>query len=282
MTTTQDRALGSFIGLAVGDALGAPIEFKEPGEFTPITTYVGGGPFNLPSGYWTDDTSMAICLAEHIIAKNTIDGDDLLARFARWYVNGENSSTSVCFDIGNTTRANIVNYMSKGKYVPAPNLAYQSGNGSIMRLSPVAVRWHNSPDLLWIHSRKQSLTTHGSDECLDACAELATLLGEGIRGDDVLSKLQGWAQALPLHEVTNSGRASHTLTAAKWAVGSTDNFADAVLKAVNLGGDADTIGAVAGQIAGSIYGLVGIPHEWQNNLYDVTRLMSLARKLYSE
>lgn len=137
---TKSRAVASFLGLAMGDALGAPVEFKSPGEFEPVTGYRHSHVWHTPPGYWTDDTSMAICLAESILARNTVDPKDLLERFVRWYCTGENSSTGVCFDIGNTTRDNLEQFISQG-ITCAPDVAHQSGNGGIMRLAPVAIRW---------------------------------------------------------------------------------------------------------------------------------------------
>jgi ADP-ribosyl-[dinitrogen reductase] hydrolase len=285
MINNKDKALGSFIGLAVGDALGAPVEFKEPGEFEPVTDYRTGGVWRLPLGYWTDDTSMAICLAKSILDTDTIDHVNLLEYFSRWWLKGENSSTGRCFDIGNTTKNAIHKFNNDNRnntvkvYTPAPDRHDLSGNGSIMRLAPVAIRWHNDKELLIKNSIEQSLTTHGSKECQQCCAELGTLIARAINGEDIKSELTAFASVQ--NKVPNSGRALDTMIAAKWAVGSTSNFNDAVLAAVNLGGDADTIAAVAGQIAGAVYGLDSIKKEWVNQLYMVDDLKTLAEKLYN-
>ena len=279
MIDRKDRALGAFIGLAVGDALGAPVEFKEPGEFTPITKYRSGGPFNLPKGYWTDDTSMAICLAKSILQTDKIDHVNLLQYFARWYQNGENSSTGRCFDIGNTTAGAIRKFIKTKTYEPAEDRFDLSGNGSIMRLAPVPIRWFNDEDYMKEMCRQQSLTTHGSKECQECSIELGTLISNSINGLNIKVELSAfaWQQT----EVPNSGRALDTMVAAKWAVGSTTNFEDAVLAAVNLGGDADTIAAVAGQIAGSIYGLKGIKQEFIDGLFQYNVLLNIAEELYN-
>jgi ADP-ribosyl-[dinitrogen reductase] hydrolase len=282
MTTENSRAVASFLGLAIGDALGAPVEFELPGSFEPVVDYRSGGPWNLPRGYWTDDTSMAICLAESIIACNRINPVDLMQRFCRWFQQGENSSTGTCFDIGNTTVQALRRYLHSGSYEPARNLEYLSGNGSIMRLSPVAVRWWNQPDVLEDTAIAQSVVTHGSDECVRCCRELAALLGAAIRGEPVHQSLQQWASSITSNEVSNSGRAVDTFSAAKWAVGSSNNFSSAVLAAVNLGGDSDTIGAVAGQLAGAIWGMESIPQAWVDDLYQNQKLLSLAQQLWEK
>jgi ADP-ribosyl-[dinitrogen reductase] hydrolase len=278
----KDQALGAFVGLAVGDALGAPVEFKEPGEFGPVLDYARSYVWQIPAGYWTDDTSLAVCLAESIIHKNTVDPDDIMQRFVRWYVHGENSSTGRCFDIGSTTRSNIQRYIDQGVYTPAPNIAWQSGNGGIMRLSPVAVRYWNDLDLVKEFSIMQSQTTHGSDECVRCAQQLGVMLARAIQGQPVWQELNQKLSDYDPSKISNGGRASTTLLAAEWCVATTDNFQAAVCKAVNLGGDADTIGAVTGQIAGSIYGLSGIPERWKKGLYDYERLLDLAQMLFDK
>lgn len=278
MDQIKDRAIGCFIGLAIGDALGAPVEFKEPGEFEPIFDYRAGGAFRLEKGYWTDDTSMALCLADSIIERNEINEIDIILRFCRWYKDGENSSKGRCFDIGNQTRKVLDIFMKTKEYTKAKNDFFLSGNGCVMRLAPVAVRWYNNQELLTKNSRLQSIITHGATGCLDACEELATLLGSAIRGENVIDGLKEFS-ILQNNTVPNTGFITDTMIAAKWAVGATNNFEDAVLAAANLGGDADTIAAVAGQIAGSIYGLSSIREDWITGLYDYEHLLEIANKL---
>lgn len=290
MNSEKDRAIGSFIGLAVGDALGAPVEFKEPGEFLPVTDYRTGGVWKLPLGYWTDDTSMSICLAKSILETDTIDHVNLLEYFSRWWLNGENSSTGRCFDIGNTTKNaihkfNLANRNNTVKvYTPAEDRFDLSGNGSIMRLAPVAIRWFKDDELMKKMCVEQTLTTHGSKECQECCIELGSLISRAINGDgdSVKAELKdfAWKQS----KVPNSGRALDTMVAAKWAVGISTNFNEAVLSAVNLGGDADTIAAVAGQIAGAVYGMngpFGIRQDLIDRLYQKDDLVKLAEDLYS-
>jgi ADP-ribosyl-[dinitrogen reductase] hydrolase len=222
---------------------------------------------------------MAICLAESIIDRNTVDPQDLLERFGRWYKLGENSATGRCFDIGTTTRSNIESYLKQGQTV-APNLHHQSGNGGIMRLAPVVIRWWHNTAWAEQMAEVQSKTTHGSAECVACARELARMLTQAIQGQPLAAQLRTLLGNTDPQVISNSGRARDTLLAAQWCVATTDSFESAVLKAVNLGGDADTIGAVTGQLAGACYGMEAIPTQWLTGLLDVTRLTDLAEQLY--
>ncbi len=278
MPDKLDRARGALVGLAVGDAVGTTLEFKERGEFEPISDMVGGGPFRLQPGQWTDDTSMALALADSILATGTVDHNDLLARFISWWRKGENSVTGRCFDIGTTTREALALHEQYGSYVPAQNAPYLSGNGSIMRLAPVAIRWHHDAPTALNNAREQSRTTHGSDECVAACEKLAGWIVNGINGVDqgLNEKLKGFTANV----IESSGYVAHTMVAAQWAVVNTDNFNDAVLLAANLGDDADTTAAVAGQIAGAKYGMSGIRADWLEKLAWREHIITLADKLF--
>lgn len=291
----RDRALGAFIGLAVGDALGTTLEFETRDAKPPVTDMVGGGPFNLLPGQWTDDTSMALCLGDSLIACDGLDERDLMERFARWYLHGENSSTGSCFDIGITTRNAIEQFRRTDDPIAGPTDARTAGNGSIMRLAPVAIRYHNDRERLRVAARRQSYVTHGAAEAVDACEALATVLASLIQGQpltDVLSRsygpfcpgvqrvMDGSYRRKARNEIRSSGYVIHTLESALWCVNETTTFRDAVLLAVNLGDDADTIGAVTGQIAGAAYGVLAIPKEWATSLSGNDRLVRVVEQLY--
>jgi ADP-ribosyl-[dinitrogen reductase] hydrolase len=276
---TRDRALGAFIGLAVGDAVGTTVEFKEVGEFEPLNDMIGGGVFRLKPGEWTDDTSMALCLADNIIAYDRINPYELMISFARWYNMGENSSNGKCFDIGGTCVSAIAGFLKRKAYEPAPDIHYASGNGSIMRLSPVALRWWDNPDMAAEMAVLQGETTHGSKECRKYCEQLARALVELINDREPVLEDES---ALPVGLIPNTGYVRHTMIAAVWAFQTTDNFRDCILKAANLGGDADTIAAVAGQLAGAKYGLSGIPSEWVDKLAQRDHLLDVAAKLFDK
>ncbi|MDP4002904.1 ADP-ribosylglycohydrolase family protein [Methylobacterium sp. NEAU K] len=178
----RDRALGALIGLAIGDALGTTLEFEARDTKPSLYDMMGGGPFDLQPGEWTDDTSMALCLADSLIAGNGLDERDLMERFCRWYEAGENSCTGGCFDIGITTRNALEQFRRTDDPIAGPTDARTAGNGSIMRLAPVALRYWNDSERLRDVSRRQSYTTHGAEEAVDACDALAMVLADLIGG----------------------------------------------------------------------------------------------------
>lgn len=277
----EDRAIGALLGLAVGDALGATLEFSARDAHSPLVDIVGGGPFRLKAGEWTDDTSMALCLADSLIANKSLDERDLLERFVRWWERGENSVKGRCFDIGTTTRESLANYLRSGRTAgEGPLDEYQAGNGSLMRLSPAAI--FAAPDSAAAKdiAERQSLTTHASLLPAEACGLFAQMLVEAMCGgekDEVLRPRNveqidlavlaaGTWRAKQRGEILSTGYVVHTLEAALWCVERTDTFADALILAVNLAGDSDTVGAVTGQLAGALYGRSGIPSRWLNVL----------------
>jgi len=268
----QDRKMGCFYGLAIGDALGAAVEFKRPGSFEPVTGFRANGPHNLNDGEWTDDTSMALALADSL-AKGFNEKDQLL-KYLSWFQHGEYSVTGKCFDIGNATRASLARFASHG-ITTAPKVSNASGNGSIMRLAPIAIRYCYSEDLVK-KAIASSETTHGNSLCTSACALMATILAGLIRGEtkeSVLNPEWNEIKKLELHpniqeiadgsykhnNVKGSGYVVESLEAALWAFWSGTNFLESTLKAVNLGDDADTTGAIAGQFSGALYGYSRIP-----------------------
>jgi len=295
LNPVHDRALGAFIGLAIGDALGTTIEFRQRDTYPHVTDMVGGGPFNLKPGDWTDDTSMALCLAESLIAnQGSLDPSDLAERFVRWWKKGENSVTGRCFDIGNATRAALARYQTTG--VPRGDDSPSSaGNGGIMRLAPAVLAAHSDVDRAVSLARAQSEVTHAAPECLYAAEILARVLASGIAGDGhaalaaatgatpkaskVKALAEGSWRGKTRDQIKSSGYVVDTLEAALWAVGGSQSFSEAVLMAVNLGDDADTVGAVAGQIAGSIWGFSAIPQAWRQNLAWGDRLSGLALQM---
>ncbi len=290
----RDRQRGALIGLAVGDALGAPVEFQPPQSFMPVTDFNWGGPFGLEPGQWTDDTSMALALADSM-ARNGWDLDDQLRRYLAWYQSGEYSVTGQCFDIGFTTAAALRRFQQiQDARRSGDRAEHASGNGSIMRLAPVAIRYADrfpdSIDQLGRLAAESSLTTHASPQCLSACRYLALLLAGLIHGidrremlDPAWPPLEALREAEPLHrevelivsgsyrekqppEIQGSGYVIQCLEAALWAFHDANDFSEAVLRAVNLGDDADTTGAVCGQLAGACWGESGIPAIWRQRL----------------
>ncbi|MBD2749211.1 ADP-ribosylglycohydrolase family protein [Microvirga sp. BT688] len=272
--SVQNRALGAFLGLAVGDALGTTLEFSPKPDRPVLHDIIGGGPFRLEPGAWTDDCSMALALADSLITNPDLDAIDLMKRFVSWYRDGRYSHTGVCFDIGNTTLDAIQTFEANGKAFAGSTDPRTAGNGSIMRLAPVAVRhWNDRPRLIRI-AGDQSRTTHAAVEAVACCETLAEILADAIGGWSLpklltrpsVQQVRGFEIGQHRHHVRGTGYVVASLHAALWAVSRTSSFADAVLLAANLGEDADTTAAVAGQIAGAIYGVSGIPTEWLDHL----------------
>ncbi len=301
----QDRFFGAILGLAAGDALGTTLEFKSPGSFKPLEDMMGGGPFKLKPGYWTDDTSMALCLAESLIEQKGFDPVDQLKKYIRWFREGYHSSTGRCFDIGTTTRAALETFERTGEPYCGPASPRTAGNGSIMRLAPVPLFYCNDPLKALEKSGESSRTTHGALQAIDACRYMGGLIAGILNGagkEEILADRFSpipdyWEEDPPCWEIDEiafgsfkhrnppdiqgSGYAVRTLEAALWAFHKTDNFRDGALMTVNLGEDADTTGAVFGQIAGAYYGVKGIPEEWILKLAYRELLESTAEGLYT-
>src|SRR5690349_4275252 len=158
----MQRARGMLLGLAVGDAVGTTVEFKPPGTFAPVADMVGGGPFALPAGAWTDDTSMALCLAESLVERRGFDPVDQLERYVRWYREGHWSSTGTCFDIGNATRAALQRFERTHEPYPGDADPNAAGNGPIMKLAPVALFFAPDEEAAAEHAQLSTRTTHGA------------------------------------------------------------------------------------------------------------------------
>jgi ADP-ribosyl-[dinitrogen reductase] hydrolase len=295
LTIDRDRAKGALVGLAVGDAVGTTLEFRAPGTFPPITDMVGGGPFGLPVGAWTDDTSMALCLAESLIETRTFDLADQLTRFVRWRTSGHLSSTGRCFDIGGATAAALSRFSQFGTTVNNAGNERSAANGSLMRLAPVAIRYSSAFDECVSFCGESSRSTHALPICVDACRLLGAILFTGMAtGDkarmlapDLLADLDpkiaaiaagSYKEKQPL-AIRGSGYVVESLEAALWAFSSTASFRDCILAAANLGDDADTTAAIAGQIAGSCYGQSDIPPEWLERLILAPTIAEFAERL---
>lgn len=285
--TEKDRKRGCLFGLAIGDALGAAVEFSRPGTFEPVTDYRGGGPHGLGPGEWTDDTSMALALGESIVKKGW-DLKDQAERYVAWWRTGAYSVNGRCFDIGNATSSALSRFEETGDPRSSGSTHERSsGNGGIMRIAPVPIYYaelleSNLEELIRL-AAESSLVTHASPQCLSAARYFALVLAGLILGEqreEVLSPnwwaLERLESKAPLHEevravargsfrasgppeIRGGGYVVKSLEAALWAFHDASGFEEAVLKAVNLGDDADTTGAVCGQLAGAFWGESGIP-----------------------
>lgn len=296
-------------GVAVGDALGVPVEFESRGKIaeSPVTDMIGYGTHNMPPGTFSDDGSLTFCLAEAL----TLDFDvNIIAQnFIKWYRESYWTATGEVFDVGNATQDAIIR-LEKGI---EPELAggidpESNGNGSLMRILPLLTNIIDKPINERYKIIKQvSSITHGHIRSVIACfyyLEFARQLLQGKDKLEIYSNLQtevtdflislsinpveiklfdrllaGNIEELGAEEIYSSGYVLHTLEASIWCLLTTDNYRDAVLKAVNLGEDTDTTGAVTGGLAALLYGFESIPEHWimqiarQSDIYDLSDRM---------
>ncbi len=300
----EDRYQGCLLGLAIGDAVGTTVEFKSPGSFPPMTDMVGGGPFHLAKGEWTDDTSMALCLAESLLECKGFNARDQMERYVRWWKEGYMSSNGKCFDIGNTVSSALSNFQRTGEPNSGFKDDYSSGNGSLMRLAPIPLYFASNPSKAITMSAESSKTTHGSKACLDACRYFGGLLVGAINGvekqallSERYSPVEDSWKTSPLCDVIDdisigsfkeknppdivgSGYVVQSLEAALWAFHNSSDFKEGCLLAVNLGHDADTTAAIYGQIAGAYYGLSGIPELWVKSIAHKELIIQISSKIY--
>jgi ADP-ribosylglycohydrolase len=286
-----ERFHGCLMGLAIGDAVGTTVEFKPPGSFPPVTEMVGGGPFGLKPGQWTDDTSMALCLAASLIERRGFDARDQMQRYVKWWREGYMSSTGRCFDIGNTTAEALRTFERTSEPFAGPTDPRKAGNGSLMRLAPIPMFYFKSPVEAIERAGESSRTTHGAQTAVDACRYFSGLLVGALSGvdkDTLLSPrycpVAGYWEEHQLHpaitavaegsfktkappQIRGSGYVVESLEAALWGFHRGSSFRETILMAVNLGDDADTTGAICGQLAGAFYGLENLPKKWRTLLW---------------
>jgi len=294
---------GSLLGLACGDALGTTLEFKAPSSFKPISDMLGEGPFKLQAGQWTDDTSMALCLSRSLIDKKGFDATDQMNKYVMWYKNGYLSSTGHCFDIGNTTRDALERFIATNNPFSGSSDPFSAGNGSLMRVAPIALFFLKNPSLAISKAGESSKTTHGALEAIEACRYFtALLLGilQGFSKKEVLSESfcmdqysLSFSNTPKINEIVNgsykrksppdiegSGYVIKSLEAALWAFYNSSDFKEGCLLAANLGDDADTTSAIYGQLAGAFYGKDGIPQSWRSKVFYQPLIESFAIALY--
>jgi len=285
-----ERYCGSLLGLAIGDALGSTVELKTPGSFSPITDMIGGGVYELKPGQWTDDTSMALCLAESLIEKRGFDPVDQLTRYCQWYRTGYLTSTGKCVGIGMVVREALEKFERCGKPYCGSSDEYSAGSGSVIRCAPVPLFYANIPQQAIDKSGESSRTTHGVKVAIDACRYFSALIVGAINEVDketLLSKRYspalGYWEKHPLAmkidamacgsfknkqppTISGTGYVVNALEAALWAFYLSDSFEKGLLLAVNLGNKASSTGALYGQLAGAFYGEKAIPTRWVERL----------------
>lgn len=291
----EDRIVGSLVGLACGDAVGTTLEFEKKGTFDPIEDMVGGGPFDLERGQWTDDTSMALCLAHSLLYKRSFDPVDQMNRYCNWSNYGYMSSNGECFDIGITVSDALRKYMETKEPFSGSIERFSSGNGSIMRLAPIPIYYFSDVHDCMKYAGESSRTTHGSQLCIESCKLFGYLIHkaftsssknqifESIPGEyctELLSVTDFSFKELDYIELTGSGYVIESLISALWCFYHGKDFKETILLAANIGNDADTTAAVCGQIAGAYYGYSGIPKDWRESITMAGDIKQLALDLY--
>ena len=308
--------LGGIVGLCIGDALGLPVQFERRERFisNPVTDMTGYGTFNLPPGSWSDDTSMTLCLLDSL--SNGLDYNDIMKKFALWLVDGEYTPYGKAYDIGGTTMASIFKYVNgvNLKKCGGTN-ENDNGNGSLMRTLPVAFYLHlkyngrfSNKDEAFDIIHNVSALTHAHKRSMMACGIYCIIAENLIYGfntrsavtdglnrakkyyenkDDFINECKFYNRLfdsslfdLPESDIKSSGYVVDTLEAAVWCLYNTHSYEECVLKAVNLGGDTDTIAAVAGGLAGLYYGFDAIPVKWVEQIPRMDFIRELCEKLY--
>lgn len=304
----EERVVGGILGVVTGDALGLPVQFLSRAQIKlqPVTIMQSGGAFDTPVGTWSDDSSLTLCLTESLVEAG-YDVNDIADRFVRWYRDGYCTPFGRSFDIGHATTV-AMKRLIKG--VPpleaGPVDEDSNGNGSLMRILPAVVYFAHLPNNELVKKVCQvSQITHGHPRSQLGCCLYALLVKDLLAGkspDVAYQNMRVKAQELFTEsklgqelkyynrlidgslpqlfedEIKSSGYVVYTLEAAIWCFLTTQSFEDAILKAVNLGIDTDTVGAIAGGLAGVYYGFSSIPENWLTQLVQYQKILDLSRK----
>ena len=288
----DNQVISTIIGFVVGDALGVPVEFsnREDLDKAPVTDMMDGGFHNVGRGTWSDDTSLTLATMDSIADLNNVDYDDIMKRFTEWLLHAKYSATNKVFDVGNTTRASILEFLDGTEAIKCGGSnEFENGNGSLMRMAPIVLTLYNKKiyriDKIQIINNLSSLThAHPISKlgCLiyndyinllldgnskeDAYDKLGKINYSNFYGSSEISKydriLKGELKTLRREDIKSTGYIVDTLEASIWSILNTNSYKDAVLTSINLGEDTDTIGAITGSVAGLVYGLEQIPKEW--------------------
>jgi ADP-ribosyl-[dinitrogen reductase] hydrolase len=297
---SPDSAKGVLLGLACGDALGQPVEFRSPKQITEqygtLTDMVGHGTHGQPAGTVTDDTDLALCIARSLVEEGAFDGQDIADRFSTWYDDGP-------FDIGLMTADAISEYQSGTSWRDAGREVWQrraegsnAGNGSIMRCAPHAIAFANAPDTLERVSKHSSAITHHDPRCQYGCVLLNHTIAGYLNGtdnplSDAIGRVEGDApdelvetirlvpDLVDERQLENTGYVVHTLQTSLYDTLTADTAEDAIIASVNRGRDTDTLGAVTGAVAGARFGAEALPARWLETLEYREDLELLAQAL---
>lgn len=301
--TLRDRFHGALLGLAVGDALGSAVQHRKPGTFTPLGDLIGGGPFDLPRGAWSDDTALALCLADSLLECKVSDPADQMRRYQRWQREGYLSSTGQCVGITASVSRALAAAQWSGKAHSGSHDPTRLDKEPLSRVAATVLFHFADPAVAIEQAAEAARTTHQSPVVLDACRYFAALLVGALRGipkNQLLgpryAPVEGLWDHRPLKapveavaagsfrkksppEIEGGGNIVQALEAVLWAFNRARNFREGALLAANLGLDADVTGAVYGQLAGAAYGAANLPTGWRTALYDRERIEEFADRL---
>jgi len=305
----RDKVIGGLLGLCIGDALGVPVEFesRDSLKVNPVTDMIGYRTYNQPPGTWSDDSSLTLCLADSLC--NGLNIQDIVNKFVKWLYEGYWTPHGEVFDVGNTTRTAIVRLKRRVNPLEAgPNDEFSNGNGSLMRILPLAfyLEKRNKEQQFEI-THQVSRLTHGHLLSQMACGIYIQVAINLLKGDtpkmayekmkntvsDYYSKqpyvtefhhfrriMEYDISELPEDDIKSRGYVIDTLEASLWCFLNNNSYTDTVLTAVNLGSDTDTVGAVTGGLAGIYYGYKGLPEKWISKIARVEDIIKLGEKLY--
>ena len=300
------KSKNGIIGLAIGDALGVPAEFKsrEVLKKFPIITMIGNGSYYVPAGTWSDDTSMTLATIDSIINKEDINVNDIANRFLDWFRNAKYTATNEVFDIGRTTLQALAKYELKltGANSCGEDNEFSNGNGSIMRILPIAyyIYYKNITDNQKIYNivKQVSSITHAHEISILGCYIYVRYAVELLNGKDKVeaykniqkldycmfsnTTIDKYSRILKCNiqkvnedSISSSGYVISTLETTMWLFLNSDDYNTTILKAVNLGDDTDTIGACTGGLLGMYYGIDNIKNEWKENLIKYNYIIDL-------
>ena len=275
-----DSDIGMFIGLAIGDALGAPLEFqpaRDPKNY--ITKYMTGGAHNVTKGEFTDDASMALAMADAFIQASGFNPTLIMDNFLKWKNEGAYSPRGIMFDCGNTVHKALCKYeKDKSNPFTGDTSPMSAGNGGLMRLAPALIFAQSEEEAANL-ARETTRLTHGANEALF----YSEIFARELFGRSIKDEYREHKHPLNIarEDVMSGGYVKETYQAAWWAYETTDNFEDCVIKAINRGFDSDTTGAVAGMIAGCFYGYENIPVWMIEDLQWNEEIIMYSRKLHN-
>ena len=279
----RERYLGALLGLATGDALGISTQFRRPGRFAPLGDLLGGGPFDLPRGAWSDDTAMALCLAESLLERGAFDARDQAVRYRRWQQEGHLSATGQCVGITAATARALARAQWRRQAYSGSHDPQALDAEPLSRVPAVVLFYFADREAALAHAAEAARATCQAPLVLAACRALAAALHAALSG---ATKGEILAAAQTLIGGTDrpgalgqEGSAPAALASALEVFARTDNFRDAVLAAANLGGAADVIAGAVGTLAGAHYGAGAIPTMWRNSLMKLQLLEGFADRL---